>query len=83
MYLLYIRGLHGGADTAFRETEAFRTDGDISMKCKEKTPFSRGAYSGVRNPQNYPTETFFGGDPSQGAFDTAIREIARGAFPLP
>ena len=31
------------------------------MKNKEKAPFSRGAYYVVRNPQNYPTETFFGG----------------------
>ena len=43
------------------------------MKNKEKAPFSRGAYYVVRNPQNYPTETFFGGDPAQGAFDAVIR----------
>ena len=51
-------------------------DGDIRMKNKEKAPFSRGAYYVVRNPQNYPTETFFGGDPAQGAFDAVIRRIA-------
>ena len=51
-------------------------DGDIRMKNKEKAPFSRGAYFDVRNPQNYPTETFFGGDPAQGAFDAVIRRIA-------
>ena len=43
------------------------------MKNKEKAPFSRGAYYVVRNPQNYPTETFFGGDPAQGDFDAVIR----------
>ena len=32
-----------------------------------------GAYLVVRNPQNYPTETFFGVDPAQGAFDDVIR----------
>ena len=52
-------------------------DGDIRMKNKEKAPFSRGAYFDVRNPQNYPTETFFGGDPAQGAFDDVVRRIAR------
>ena len=46
------------------------------MKNKEKALFSRGAYFDVRNPQNYPTETFFGGDPAQGAFDAVIRRIA-------
>ena len=33
------------------------------MKNKEKAPFSRGAYYAVRNPQNYPTETFSAGTP--------------------
>ena len=47
------------------------------MKNKEKAPFPRGAYFDVRNPQNYPTETFFGGDPAQGAFDDVVRRIAR------
>ena len=49
------------------------TEGNIRMKNKEKVPFSRGAYYVVRNPQNYPTVTFFGGDPAQGAFDAVIR----------
>ena len=49
------------------------TEGNIRMKNKEKAPFSRGAYYVVRNPQNYPTVTFFGGDPAQGAFDAVIR----------
>ena len=48
-------------------------EGNIRMKNKEKAPFSRGAYYVVRNPQNYPTETFFGGDPARGAFDAVVR----------
>ncbi len=59
----------------FADEKTYFPDGDIRMKSKKKAPFSRGAYLVVRNPQNYPTETFFGGDPAQGAFDTAIRRI--------
>ena len=50
-------------------------EGNIRMKNKEKAPFSRGAYYVVRNPQNYPTVTFFGGDPAQGAFDAVVRQM--------
>ena len=35
----------------FAGQKAGLPDGNIRMKSKEKAPFSRGAYLGVRNPQ--------------------------------
>ena len=56
MYLLYIRGLHGGADTTIRKTEAFGTDGAILASDKEK-PLYRGprnaAQCGVPRRKNF------------------------------
>ena len=58
MYLLYIRGLHGGADTTIRKTEAFGTDGAILASDKEK-PLYRGPRKAAQC--GVPAERIFGG----------------------
>ena len=58
MYLLYIRGLHGGADTTIRKTEAFGTDGAILASDKEK-PLYRGPRKAAKC--GVPAERIFGG----------------------